>query len=263
MSPDERRWAPIGFPPPWPDRPWIFGVMVASANGVVAWRRRDARDDPVLAILGDDDRPERIADRRLVRLLRSVGDAAVGARTVRDQPRLVLTPQEPGDEPVPELYRFRTSRGLAYHPRNIVYSISGRLPREHPMFTSPGVDAIVVTSSGGARELDARGLVTTAARRVIEALPDRSALARVHRRLHTEFGVRYLACEGGDAILRSLRDAGLLDEVFVTVTDTVVDESAHDGISKIFDFETEGAFLVAEGTIGPGSGYTFRRWRFR
>ena len=32
-APDPAWFEPIGFPPPWPDRPWIFGVMVASANG--------------------------------------------------------------------------------------------------------------------------------------------------------------------------------------------------------------------------------------
>src|ERR671936_134904 len=109
LSPDPNRWEPIGFPPPWPGRPWILGVMVASANGVVAWRRRGRDDDPVRAILGGDDRPERIADRRHMRLLRSMGDVGIGAQTVREQPRLVLTPQEPGDEPAPELYEFRTA----------------------------------------------------------------------------------------------------------------------------------------------------------
>src|SRR5919204_1745349 len=91
ISPDGRRSTPIQFPPPRPDRPWAFGVMVASSNGVVAWQRRDARDHPVRTILGGDERPERIADRRLMRLLRSVGDVAIGAQTVRDEPKLVPT----------------------------------------------------------------------------------------------------------------------------------------------------------------------------
>ena len=46
-APDPAWFEPIGFPPPWPDRPWIFGVMVASANGVVAWHRSGPDDDPV------------------------------------------------------------------------------------------------------------------------------------------------------------------------------------------------------------------------
>src|SRR5439155_1685273 len=97
-TPDPERWAPLGFPAPPPDRPWIFGVVVASANGVVAWRRRDARDDPVREILGGEPRLDRIADRRLMRYLRTIGDAGIGAQTVREQPTLILSPQEPGDE---------------------------------------------------------------------------------------------------------------------------------------------------------------------
>lgn len=271
VSPDPPKWEPIGFPPPWPDRPWTFGVMVASANGIVAWRRRDASDDPVRAILGGDDRPERIADRRHMRYLRSIGDAGVGAQTVRDQPTLVLTPQEPGDEPAPELYRFRAEHGLTHQPRNVVYSLYGRLPVEHPMFNTPGLDAIVVTTPAGEMELTRRGFrrgdaamagaAPTVARIVQPELPDGDGLRRAHRRLFAEHGVRYLACEGGETILQALRDAGLLDEVFLTVTAVVIDERAHDGVLKVLDFEAEGADLIAEGKIARDSGYTFRRWR--
>ena len=122
-TPDPGRWAPLGFPAPPPDRPWIFGVLVVSANGVVAWRRRDARDDPVREILGDETRLDRRADRRLMRYLRTIGDVGIGAQTVREQPTLILSPQEPGDERAPELYAFRVARGLTHHPRNIIYSL--------------------------------------------------------------------------------------------------------------------------------------------
>src|SRR5439155_3590033 len=55
-TPDPERCASLGFPSPPPERPWIFGVVVTSANGVVAWRRRDGLDDPVREILGDATR---------------------------------------------------------------------------------------------------------------------------------------------------------------------------------------------------------------
>ena len=114
--------------------------MVASANGVVAWRRRDPHDDPVLAILGGDRRrPARIADKRLMRLLRCFGDVSVGAETVRQQPELVLSPQQPSDEPSPELFAFRERAGLPRQPRNVVYSLFGRLPLAHRVFTTPGI----------------------------------------------------------------------------------------------------------------------------
>jgi riboflavin biosynthesis pyrimidine reductase len=261
VSPDPARWTPVGLPPPWRDRPWIFGVMAASANGVVAWRRRGPDDDPMRAILGGGQRPDRLADKRQMRLLRSYGDAAVGAQTVRDQPGLVLTPQEAGDEPAPELYRFRTEHGLSYHPRNVVYSLSGRLPLDHPMFNAPDLQPIAVTTDVGAAELTRRGAAARGVPLIVEPRLDPTGLRRAHQRLFAEFGVRYLACEGGETVLNALRAAGLLDEVFLTVTDVVIDESAHEGVLRIHDFRAAGAELIGEGRVEPAGGYVFQRWR--
>lgn len=261
-APDPARYEPIGFPPPWPDRPWIFGVMVASANGVVAWRREATADDPVLAILGGDDgRPDRVADRRLMRYLRCFGDAAIGAQTIRDQPELVQTPAQPGDEPAPALYRFREEHGLPHHPRGVVYSLHGCLPLEHPTFNTPGLDVIVVTTEIGVAELARRGAGHHRLGLVVESLPDPAVLRRAHQRLFAEHGVRYLDCEGGMTVLHALHEARVLDEVFLTVTDVAVDVGAHDDVLTIFDFEAEGATLIAEGRAAEG-GYVFRRWRF-
>jgi len=182
-SPDPARWESLSFPQPPRDRPWIFGVMVASANRVVAWCRRGPGDDPVRAILGGDARPERIADRRLMRYLRTIGDAGIGAQTVREQPRLVLTPQEPGDEPTPELYAFRIARGLSYHPRNVVYSLYGRLSLEHPIFTTPGLEAIVVTTPAGAAVLRGQAPPPKPPPLIVEPLLEREGLVRAHQRL--------------------------------------------------------------------------------
>jgi riboflavin biosynthesis pyrimidine reductase len=260
-SPDPDRWAPIGFPPPWEDRPWTFGVMVASANGIVAWQRRDADDLPVSEIVGGPDRLDRRADRLLMRWLRCFGDMAIGAETTRAERTLIQTPEETGDEPAPALYRFRTDHGLPHHPRNVVYSLYGRLILTNPVFSTPGLDVIVVTTSQGAAELDRRGIRDTDVAVIGEPLLERGGLVRAHRRLFAERGVRYLDCEGGMTVLRALRAAGLLDEVFLTVTDVVVDASRHQGVVRIFDFPAEGAWLVAEGRI-PGGDFTFQRWRF-
>lgn len=259
-TPDPERWAPLGFPAPPLDRPWVFGVAVTSANGVVAWRRRELHDDPVPTILGDPTRPDRIADRRLMRYLRTVGDAGIGAQTIRDQPTLVLTPQEPGDERVPELYAFRIARGLSYHPRNVIYSAYGRLPPQHPILTTPGLSVIIVTTPAGRAELARRGIRD--AHVVVEPVLEPGGLARAHARLRAEHGVRYLACEGGPTLFAALRAARLLDEMFVTTTDVVVDPRAHDGVLRIFDFAAERATLVAEGRLEPAGVYTFKRWRF-
>jgi riboflavin biosynthesis pyrimidine reductase len=261
-SPDPEWFEPIGFPPPWPDRPWIYGVVVASANGVLAWRRAGPDDDPVRAVLGDETRPERIADGRHLRHLRCFGDVGLGAQTLRDQPRLIPTPQELGDPPVPGLYRFRETHGLPHHPRAIIYSLRGSLELTGPLFNTPGMDVIIVGTAAAAAKLADRGARPAAVGVIAEAVQEPSGLRRAHERLFAERGVRYLACEGGEKILRALRAAGLLDEVFVTVTDRVIDETAHADVLKVFDFESEGASLIAEGKISPSSGWTFHRWRF-
>jgi riboflavin biosynthesis pyrimidine reductase len=260
-APDPARDTPIGFPPPWPDRPWIFGVMVAARNGVVAWQRRDRTDDPVMTVLGGDpSRPERLADKRLMRTLRCYGDVSVGAQTLREQPALVQVPQEPGDPPAPELYEIRRRRGLSRYPRIVVYSLFGRLPLGNLVFRTPGVEVIVVTSERGADELLRRG--DTGLTKLVEGVPDPSALRRAHERLFRERAVRHLACEGGMTVLSALRGAGILDEVFLTSTDVSIDTAAHTGVLTIFDFEREGARLVAEGRTAPDSGWLFQRWRF-
>jgi riboflavin biosynthesis pyrimidine reductase len=237
--------------------------MVASASGVVAWRRRDAGDDPVLAILGGDRRrPARVADRLLMRFLRCFGDIAIGAETVRAQPELVPSPQQPSDELLPELFAFRERAGLPRQPRTILYSLTGRVPLDHRIFTTPGIEPLVVTTPAGRAELERRAGGGRLPRLLVEDLTGPAGLRRAHARLHAEAGVRYLDCEGGQALLTALHGAGLLDEVFLTTTPFAVDEAAHEDVARIFDFEAEGATLVAEGRAAADETWRFRRWRF-
>jgi riboflavin biosynthesis pyrimidine reductase len=217
----------------------------------------------VLAILGDDDkRDERIADRRHMRHLRCFGDVAIGAQTLREQPGLIQTPQEPGEEPMEALYRFRRAHGLPAQPRHVVYSLRGCLDLTRPIFNTPGVEVIVVTTQAGELDLRSCGISTKGADLLVEPLERADALRRAHTRLFEDHGVRYLDCEGGQTVLRALHAAGLLDEVFLTETDVVVDESRRAGVLRIFDFEQEGAQLIAEGRTSDNSPWRFRRWRF-
>ena len=262
-SPDSEWFEPLGFPPPWPDRPWIFGVMVASANGVVAWRRSGPDDDPVLSVLGGEStRPARIADLRHMRHLRCYGDVAIGAQTLREQPRLVQLPQEPTDPPMPALYAFRRAHGLLREPRHVVYSLGGCIDLALPMFNTSGVDVIVVTTDTGEAEVRSFCVPGPNVQIVADVLEQPGGLLNAHRYLFAARGVRYLDCEGGQTMLTSLRRAGLLDEVFVTETDVTVGVSRHAGVLHMFDFEREGAELIAEGRVAEDPAWRFRRWRF-
>jgi riboflavin biosynthesis pyrimidine reductase len=72
----------------------------------------------------------------------------------------------------------------------------------------------------------ARGATATAVDVIAERVLEPLSLRRAHERLFSERGVRYLSCEGGEQVLRALHAAGI-DEVFVTLTDRVIDENAH------------------------------------
>src|SRR5262249_29437486 len=148
--------------------------------------------------------------------LRCFGDVAVGAGTLREQPELVLSPQQPSDDPAPELFAFRERAGLPHQPRNIVYSLGGRLPLEHRVFTTPGIEPRRVTTPLGSVELTGRARTGAPLPMVVESLLEPAGLRRAQQRLFGEWDVRYLDCEGGQTLLVALHGAGLLDEVFLT-----------------------------------------------
>jgi riboflavin biosynthesis pyrimidine reductase len=132
------------------------------------------------------------------------------------------------------------------------------------MFNTPHLRVIIITTGAGARLLRSRGsddkglTICVAA----EGGIDSAGLSSSHERLLGEFGVGYLDCEGGAVVLRSLHQAHLLDEVFVTITDIPVEAAEHTEIKRVFDFEAEGARLISEGRTVSDPGYVFRRWRF-
>jgi riboflavin biosynthesis pyrimidine reductase len=147
----------------------------------------------------------------------------------------------------------------------VLYSGAGDLDLGVPIFNTPDLRVVVVTTERGARRLRSNG---SEARRVTllvaagEERIDPAGLLHAHQRLFTDFGVRYLDCEGGAVILAGLRAAGLLDEIFVTASDVEVDASRHEDIKRLFPIESRGARLIAEGGTQADPGYVFRRWRF-
>ena len=86
-----------------------------------------------------------------------------------------------------------------------------------------------MASADGAATLQARGADAAGVTVLAERVGKPAGLRRAHARLYAGHGVRYLDCEGGQRVLESLHAAGLLDEVFLTETDSVVDEARRCG----------------------------------
>jgi riboflavin biosynthesis pyrimidine reductase len=124
------------------------------------------------------------ADRVVFHALRGQVDALlIGTRTLRSEPygRLVADPARRA---------AREARGLRADPLAVVLTRSGDVPRDSRLFAEPEQEVVVL----------------------------REAPADALRRLRAEHGVRSLLCEGGPTLNGALLAAGLVDELFLTLS---------------------------------------------
>jgi 5-amino-6-(5-phosphoribosylamino)uracil reductase len=130
------------------------------------------------------------ADKEVFFALRAAVDAVLaGTGTLRIERYGRLVRRE-------ERIAQRRARGLAPEPIALVLSRTGRVPRDIPLFQDPLARPVVYTG---------------------QAAEPRTALARVR----AEHGVRSLLCEGGPHLNGGLFAAGVVDELFLTLSPLV------------------------------------------
>lgn len=178
------------------DRPWVMANMVMSVDGAFAVEGRSGG-------LGS------AGDRAVFHRLRGAADAIlVAAGTARTERyrRPVL------DDAA--VQRRRTA-GLDDHPRLVVVSASLRLPDDLPLFGGDGQEPVVVHPASS----DATGVPAGVELRVAghETVDLRAALEGLHAD-----GMGVVLCEGGPSLLGQLHQLGLLDELFVTISPSLV-----------------------------------------
>jgi 5-amino-6-(5-phosphoribosylamino)uracil reductase len=182
-------WERPSEPPP---RPLVRLNMIATADGRATL---SGKSGPISGA----------ADRQLFGALRATSDAVlVGAGTVRTERYGRLL----GDASLREL---RERRGLS--PEPLACIVSGRLmlPEDLPLLRQPDTHVVALTASEASLpELGARvDYVRTPGPQL--DLP--AALAELAGR----FAVTSVLCEGGPHLAWQLLDAGLLDEIFLTI----------------------------------------------
>ncbi|GAC1315286.1 MAG: pyrimidine reductase family protein [Chloroflexota bacterium] len=177
-----------GFPrlstsPPDARRPYVATNMIASVDG------RTTLNGSAVGIGS-------ALDKRLLYELRAEADVVLhGAGTVRADP---LSARVPAD-----LVEWRRRAGLSDQPLGAIVTRSGALPAEHPYYDSPTVIYLV---GDGRVELRSPNVDIQRVAALDEIMTD------LGRR-----GVRRILCEGGPTLNASLLDAGLLDEIFLTI----------------------------------------------
>jgi riboflavin biosynthesis pyrimidine reductase len=172
------------------ERPLLFMNFVASADGRATIEGR-------AQALGSD------ADTLLLTELRTIADAVlIGSGTLRAEGYARLV----GD---PGRVARRTAAGRPPTPLAVLMSHGLDLPWEAGLFAAADQPVLIYTAA------DAAPPAVAAAPEVVR-LPQLSPAA-VLRDLRGR-GVRALLCEGGPRLFRSLLGAGLVDELFLTLS---------------------------------------------
>lgn len=175
------------------DRPYTIVNFVASADGHAAFQGRSRW-------LSDD------ADRELFHGLREHVDAVLaGTRTLRTERygRMVRDP---------ERRERRAASGLAPEPLSCIFSRSGEIPTDIPLFGDPRSRIVVFTPA----RLDTSGLAAQV--EVVRLDPGELTLTTMMRRLRSAYDVRTLLCEGGPTLFGALLQEELVDELFLSLS---------------------------------------------
>jgi riboflavin biosynthesis pyrimidine reductase len=181
------------------------------------------------------------ADRFVMGLLRAQADAVlVGAGTLHGSPRSRWTAERAYPPAAPLYAELRRALGRPAQPTLAVLSGSGHLDTDHPGLTEP---SLVLTSERGAARL--RGCLPATA----EALPlaaegpldVTTAVEALRARGHA-----MILCEGGPTVFAALAAAGLVDDLFLTLSPLLAGRVAGDGRLALVE---EASFLPGR-TVG-------------
>jgi riboflavin-specific deaminase-like protein len=212
-------------------RPYLGLNMVSSLDGkaTVDWRTKGLSSD---------------LDRRLFHGLRTQVDAVmIGAGTVRTERYGRMAKSD-------ELRDRREAEGLARNPLAVV--VSGRLdlPADLPLLHEPEQRVVIATGS----DATLPGLAAQ-----VEYLRSGDDLPLLMTHLHDRHGVRSILCEGGPTLNSFLLAAGLVDELFLTLSPKLVGGAAALTIVAGRDLVEPAELTLV--SLAEGDGELFGRWR--
>ena len=177
-------------------RPFVAATFAMTMDGKVTTKNFTAVD-----FTSREDKAHLIRQRAL-------GDAVlIGHSTLeRDNVRLGI-PRE-------ELRRERTARGQSEYPLRVIVSNAGRFTRALNIFQTDFAPIVIFSTTRMPRAIQER-LREKATLHLSDS--PQVDLCWMLRQLRSDYGVKYLACEGGPALFRSLLLLGLVDQLNLTI----------------------------------------------
>jgi riboflavin biosynthesis pyrimidine reductase len=192
------------------DRPYVIGNFVSTLDGIVSFAVPGKEGGGEIS--GHDE-----ADRFIMGLLRASADAVmIGSGTLHaTHPAHLWLPEGVYAEGKKLYAELRDTA-----PYTVVVSGSGIVDLNRPMFQSGAVRVLILTTGDGAERLRAAGAPTLPATRVLPVDSSGGALvpAAMLDVLHRNYGIQILLHEGGPTLYAQFIAAGLVNELFVTLS---------------------------------------------
>jgi len=189
------------------DRPYLIVNFVSSADGRASFDGESrGLSDP--------------GDREMFHGLREHVDAIlVGTGTLRAERygRLVRDP---------ERRHRRAASGLSPEPLACIFSRSGDIPTDIPLFSEPAARVVVFTPA----QFETSALAAQV--EVVGLDPGELTLTTMTRRLHSAYDVRSVLCEGGPTVFGALLHEDLVDELFLTLAPKLTGGGTAPGITS-------------------------------
>lgn len=194
----------IGF-----ETPRLIANFVATLDGVVAIPSRPGSNRLIAA--------SSAADRFVMGLLRACCDAVViGSGTLAASPSSTWTPARAYPDAAEGFAALREGRSLSPSPELVVVSARGTVDVAHPALAE---HSVVLTTDAGLERLEP-GLPDSSSALSLGAGPGLDAVA-ILAALH-ERGHRIVLHEGGPHAIGPMFAAGLVDELFLTLSPLLV-----------------------------------------
>jgi len=183
--------------------PRLFANFVSTLDGVVAIS--SIPDSNKIVAAGSE------ADRFLMGLLRAIaGVIVVGSGTLHGSPKGLWAVDGPHPPTGEALFELRRRLSLPSEPEVAILTRSGSVDVAHPVFEK---GALVLTTDGGKAALADRLPAPSTVVSLGADLDPRDAVTFLRKRGHA-----LVLTEGGPTVFGSLVAAGLVDELFLTVS---------------------------------------------
>jgi riboflavin biosynthesis pyrimidine reductase len=193
------------------DRPYIIANFVTTLDGVTSYHIQGK--DTGNEISGKSE-----IDHVVMGILRSYADAVLwGAHNYMVARRFLSTPEAIWPEGAPHFTKIRQQGNRASSPMAVIVTGNGTIDPLGEIFQNPEQRALVLTTqTGSVRIGDA---LRDAPNTEVRAIGDSEQVppAEIARILRADYDVKLLLHEGGPIAFGAFLQAGLIDELFLTI----------------------------------------------